>query len=114
MDRVERKPQAQASAGSSEINEGDRTLLDTAQGRENDQGVDRSSLAMHDGRRRDVGAQPRSEVTAYHLSGEEETPDGLDETEESVRAAAEDSATGEADRESDLPVFERGEFDGKI
>jgi hypothetical protein len=57
-----------------------------------------------------IGAQPRSEVTGHHDagSGADETLDGLTETEEALRRAAEDIASGQSlDIDEDVPVFDR-------
>jgi hypothetical protein len=61
-------------------------------------------------------AQPRSVVTGQHDagSGANETPDGLNALEESMRQAAEDTPSGRIEAEEDVPVFDRGDMPPKI
>ena len=61
-------------------------------------------------------AQPRSVVTGQHDagSGANETLDGLNALEESMRQAAEDTPSGRIEAEEDVPVFDRGDMPPKI
>jgi len=61
-------------------------------------------------------AQPRSVVTGRHDagSGANETADGLNELEESMRHAAEDTPSGRNERAEDIPVFDRGDLPPRI
>jgi len=117
MDRVEksraRKRQSGRYANKAEVASRDRPLLETPAGRSDDAGLDahgNPTIADAEVHRGDVGAVPRSEVTGAHEPGTgDETIDGLDETEEAVRIAAEDTpiGSGREDRRADLPVFEK-------
>ena len=56
-----------------------------------------------------AGVREHGEITGQSQPGDDgETDDGLNETDEAVRIAAEDTASGDGrrDRGSDLPVFE--------
>ncbi|HEU5018756.1 MAG TPA: hypothetical protein VFT69_12395 [Pseudolabrys sp.] len=116
MDRVEkkRKPAAEKSRFANErsVSEGDRRILETPQGRENDQGEsDRNAITEDEVRRTDIGARPRSEVTGRHDPGmgANET-DGLDPISEATRRAAENIPEGGGEEEDvppEKPVFER-------
>ncbi|MBI5111770.1 MAG: hypothetical protein HZA68_07345 [Rhodovulum sp.] len=95
-----------------EISSWDRPLLETPGGRSADRDPADRDITDDETRRDDVGAVPRSAVTGAHepSTGAVETPDGLDETGEVTRRAAEDIGTGPGreDREDETPVFERG------
>lgn len=77
-------------------NEGDvpadvQPLLETAEGHEDGAMLDRPNPVEGEIRDIDVDAMPRSEITAEgDPGGDHETIDGLDDTEEAVRSAAED------------------------
>ena len=90
----------------------DRPVLETPGGRSVDRDPADRSDSDDEARRQDVGAIPRSAVTGAPEPGMggAETEDGLSETEEAIRRAAEDISTGpgEEDRPGDIPVFERG------
>jgi hypothetical protein len=55
-------------------------------------------------------------VTGQHDagSGANETPEGLNSLEESLRRAAEDTPSGRAEEEEDIPVFDRASVAPKI
>lgn len=93
----------------------DRPLLETPAGRDNDQGAaDRGKIVNNDMQRKDVGAKPRADVTGQHFgSGDDETVDGLNESDEAMRRAAEDTPVGE-DENRDTPVFDRGRRADKV
>lgn len=61
-------------------------------------------------------AEPRSVVTGQHdaSSGANETPDGVNALEESMRHAAEDTPSGRIEDEEDVRVFDRGDMPPKI
>lgn len=114
MDRDETRarPPGKGFADQGQVSDADRPLLETPGGRSAERDpADRSDFD-DEARRRDVGAVPRSAVTGAHQpgTGADETADGLSETEEATRRAAEDIATGPGgeDRDDDTPVFERG------
>lgn len=120
MDRVEENGSgASPWANESAVDENAALVLETPEGRNDDKGLsDRGTAMDADVRNVPVGAQPRSAVTAYHDpgTGAQESEDGFDEIEESIRAAAEDTPTGDGieDAPSELPAFERGMTAPKI
>ena len=120
MDRIEKGPKAASPyANQGAVDEDAAPLLETPEGRNDDKGLSDRGTAMDvDVRNVPVGAQPRSAVTAFHDpgTGAQENEDGLDEIEEGVRAAAEDTPTGDGieDSPSELPAFERGMTAPKI
>lgn len=84
-------------ANEAEVAPADRAVLETPGGRADNAGVDRGSSGIFEAEVASipVGARPMSEITAHHDAGSaNETIDGLDETEEAVRAAAEDIPPG--------------------
>ncbi len=89
------------------IDPGTARVLPGPTGREDNKGADPGTLAAEE-IDQPVGAKPRSNVTGRHDpgSGANETVDGLSDTEEMTRRAAEDTAPGTRDR--DTPVFDRG------
>ena len=97
---------------------GDRALLDSPLGRENDFGAsDEGTLAQAEIERPEVLSRPCSQVTGRHDegSGANETIDGLDELQEAVRHGAEDIPSSDKDREFErLPVFDRAESEPKV
>ena len=62
------------------------------------------------------GGQPRSQITGRHDagSGANETIDGLNSTEESLRKGAEETPIGSADKPEDVPVFDRSKMPPKV
>ncbi|MCK1353480.1 hypothetical protein IVB56_20910 [Bradyrhizobium sp. CW7] len=113
MDQDElNKPPESEFANTAQVRGSDRVLLPGISGREDDLGADPASSSAADVDQ-PIGARPRSEVTGQHQPGmgADETVDGLSETEEAVRAAAEDE-TEVDDFES--PVFDRGDAMPKI
>jgi hypothetical protein len=119
MDRIEKhrqdRPKSQF-ANEAEISERDRALLVTPQGREPGAHNEAPSVADEEIADKTIGARPRSEVTDQRdASGDEETVDGLNAIEESVRHAAEDTAEPDDDVPSDaIPVFDRGDLPPRI
>jgi hypothetical protein len=115
MDRDEmaEKKARSGYANTAEFNDADQALLNGVTGREDNFGADPASDSQLD-IDQPIGAQPRSQITAYHDpgTGAQETEDGLSETEESLRRAAEDET--EADDFEDLPVFDRADAIPKI
>lgn len=116
MDRIEKKKPLAAEksrfANERTVSESDRRILETAAGRENDRGEsERGALTEDELHRKDVGAQPRSEVTGRHDPGlGDNERDGLDPNAEATRRAAEDIPAGDHDHEDaapEKPVFER-------
>ncbi len=71
---------------SDEISKEESALLETPVGRERDAGATELGAAFQEGLTRSPGMNGGS--------GDRETVDGLDETEESIRQAAEDVPTG--------------------
>jgi hypothetical protein len=64
-----------------------------------------------------AGGQARSQITGRHDagSGANETIDGLNSTEESLRKGAEETPIGSADKPlEDVPVFDRGKLPPKV
>ncbi|MCK1421336.1 hypothetical protein IVB15_10810 [Bradyrhizobium sp. 182] len=118
MDRDEvNSPFGSQYANTSQVEGSDQVLLPGITGREDDLGADSASPSAADVDK-PIGARPRSEVTGRHQPGmgANETTDGLSETEEAVRVAAEDETdVEESDREgSDDPVFDRADTIVKI
>ncbi|RAI40401.1 hypothetical protein [Rhodoplanes roseus] len=114
MDRDETartKPPGKGFADQAEVIAQDRPVLETPTGRSAERDpADRTGFD-DEAHRDDVGAVPRSAVTGAHEPGTgANEQDGLDETSETVRRAAEDIGTGpgDEDRPADTPVFERG------
>lgn len=95
----------------------DRALLDSPLGRENDFGADPGTLAEDEIRHPEITARPKSAITGRHDegSGANETIDGLDEIQESIRHGAEDIPLSDKDRDFErLPVFDRAESERKV
>jgi hypothetical protein len=108
MDRKETAKQSRSGyAAEREVDDGTAGTLPSPTGREYNQGAEPETAAAED-IAQPVGAEPRSNVTGRHDpgSGANETVDGLNDTEEMTRRAAEDTAPGTRDR--DTPVFDRG------
>jgi hypothetical protein len=95
------------------VKQSDLVLLPGITGREYNLGIDPGSPAAVEVDQ-SVGGQPRSIVTGQHQPGmgDNETVDGLSETEEAIRAAAEGQA--EAEDFEELPVFDRADAIPKI
>jgi hypothetical protein len=105
-------PQSSQYANTAEVKESERALLPGITGREDNLGADPASPAAVD-IDQPIGAQPRSTMTGQQsATGEDETIDGLSESEEALRAAAEDET--EADDFEETPVFDRAETIPKI
>jgi hypothetical protein len=111
-DEVLRKRQT-SPANSSGVDDTVAPVLPGVAGREDNLGADPASESSLDVAQ-PIGAVPRSEVTGAHEPGmgANETVDGLSDTEEAARSAAE----GEAELEEldDLPVFDRADAMPKI
>jgi hypothetical protein len=112
LDRKEHPQSGSQYANTAEVRGSDQVLLPGIAGREDDLGADPASPSAAEVDK-PVGARPRSEVTGRHQPGmgANETTDGLSETEEDVRAAAEDETDVD---ESEEPVFDRAESMPKI
>ncbi|WP_453944506.1 hypothetical protein [Bradyrhizobium sp. USDA 372] len=113
MDRNEiNSPSGSQYANTAQVQGSDQVLLPGITGREDNLGADPASPSASDVEK-PVGARPRSDVTGQHQPGmgANETIDGLSETEEAVRAAAEDETDAD---DSDGPVFDRPESMPKI
>ncbi|WP_152045979.1 hypothetical protein [Aureimonas psammosilenae] len=96
-ERDDALPQDKAYANEADLDASDRALLGLEAEDENRDEADREdgSLSGDDDVYRDVGTQPRSETTAVLSDNDDqETLDGLDELEESVREQAEDRVVG--------------------
>src|SRR4051812_28406436 len=81
-------------------------------GRQGSKSVPAAEIARHA-----AGGRPRSQITGRHDagSGANETIDGLNSTEESLRQGAEETPIGAADKPlADLPVFDRGKLLPKV
>ena len=115
MDRDEfaAKRRSSSYANTVEVDETDAPALLGIAGREDNLGADPASESTLD-IVQPVGAVPRSEVTGAHQPGmgADETADGLSETEEAARRAAEDET--EVDDFEELPVFDRADAIPKI
>jgi len=96
--------------------ERERGLPATDQGREPGDDEELPSLADEEIAAKTVGARPLGDVTDQHdASGDEETDDGLNATDEAVRHAAEDLPSSEEDDGLDsVPVFDRRELPPRI
>jgi hypothetical protein len=101
-------------ANQADISDGDtsRTGRENNQGRAKAGSVPADEVAPHP-----PGGQPRSGITGRHDegSGANETIDGLNATEESLRQGAEETPIGAADKPLDeVPVFDRGDLPPKV
>jgi hypothetical protein len=118
MDRKEKPQEPYRYAELREVSSRDASLLETPAGRADDNGAsDPTSPANDEIRRPDVRATPRSAVTDHHEpgTGAEENEDGLSDTEEAIRRAAEDVGTGDGTEDRhDMPVFDRADAPPKI
>jgi len=118
MDRTEKPQRPHRHAELREVSSRDAPLLETPAGRADDDGAsDPTSPANDEIHRQDVGATPRSAVTDRHEPGmgAEENEDGLTDSEEAVRHAAEDVGTGDGTEDRrDMPVFDRADAPPKI
>jgi hypothetical protein len=111
MDRIE-KPKA--THPSEFVNQGEIPRIDPAEsdtptGREDHLGLAEASAVAGNEIKKPIGATPRSLVTGAHDpgSGPNETIDGLTDTEEALRRAAEETPSGGEVPEPDVPVFDR-------
>jgi hypothetical protein len=115
MDRDELAARKQSGtyANSAEVSESDAPALPGIAGRDNNLGADPGSVAALD-IAQPIGAESRKAVTGRHEPGmgANETEDGLSDTEELVRQAAEDGSDG--DDFDELPVFDRADAIPKI
>jgi hypothetical protein len=102
-------------ANEAELTPDEAVLLPTPLGHEGTPGAEPGTLSAEDALQ-PVGAIPRSQETGRHDSGSgaNETIDGLSETEEALRQAAEDSVPGDTDSLDDVPVFDRADLLPKI
>jgi hypothetical protein len=109
------EPRRSGYANHPEVFERDEPALEGKMGRDAGQGAEPGTAAA-DEVRKPVGARRRSAATGRHDEGMEanETPDGLNDTDELTRQAAEDIPTGRNERDEDVPVFERGGMPPKI
>jgi hypothetical protein len=118
MDKIEKpKPQYESEfANEGEIKQTDPAEFDTPTGREDHLGLAEARPVAGSEIKKPIGARPRSEVTGRHDdgTGANETPDGLDSLEESMRRAAEDTPSGRVEGDEDVPVFDRGDMPPKI
>jgi hypothetical protein len=88
----------------------DAVLLESVTGREDDHGAAGPDTLAYAEVMQPSSGRPPSEVTGRHDagSGANETIDGLDEREESLRRAAEETAIEDTTEASDdVPVFDR-------
>ena len=101
------KPGRSEFANEADVTRSDRALLETPAGTSAEQEPGEETLV--DAEVRDIStARPASDVTDVRDAGtDDETPDGLTATEESLRQAAEDVPVGERSRRDDVPVFDR-------
>ncbi len=109
------EPRRSEYANQPEVLERDQPALEGSTGRDGGQGADPESDSAADANR-PIGARRRSDVTGRHDEGMDanETTDGLNDTEESTRQAAEDIPTGRNEQNEDVPVFERGGMPPKV
>jgi hypothetical protein len=118
MARLDRDPPEPDSvyANTAEVAKEDRVILPTATGRERSAQEEpakegEESVFDQEVREKGEGNRPVGDKTNFHLSGTGaiETDDGLDETSEMARHAAEDIPDeGITDEPEDRPVFDRG------
>jgi hypothetical protein len=112
MDRDEKRRKKSPYANTSEVAQADESVLETPGGRDDDAGISGARSDYDDEvRRTDVGAVPRSAVTAQPEPGmgAQENEDGLSESEEELRRFTEDIGTGDGREDTrELPVFDRG------
>ena len=103
-------------ANQGEITRTDPAEFDSPTGREDHMGLAETRPIVGSEINKPIGAQPRSEVTGRHDegSGANETKDGLTNTEEALRRAAEDTPSGRRERDEDIPVFDRADALPKI
>jgi hypothetical protein len=96
-------------ANQGEIQRTDPAEFDSPTGREDHMGLAETHRIAGSEIKKPVGAKPRSEVTRRHDagSGANETSEGLNSLDESLRRAAEDSRSGGADADEDMPGFDR-------
>jgi hypothetical protein len=97
------------------VNDADVPALDALADRGGNQGAE-PGAASEDDVHQPIGARPRSETTGRHDdgAGANETVDGLSDTEEATRRAAEDLPTGRNERDEDTPVFDRGDTPPRV
>jgi hypothetical protein len=101
-------------ANEAEVARNDRVLLETPGGTLTDKDPGEESLAEAEVKGIST-ARPTSDVTGVADSGsDEETSDGLNSTEESLRQAAEDAPVGDDAPTPDGPVFDRGDAAPRI
>ena len=98
-------------ANEAELQPDEAVLVATPLGRESVPGGEPGMLTAEDAVQ-PIGALPRSQETGRHDSGSgaNETVDGLTETEEALRVAAEESVPGEAEDLDEVPVFDRADL----
>jgi hypothetical protein len=124
MDRDEKRKNASVYANTPIIDGSAEPVLATPSGRDRDtprsddaEISGASSDFAEEANRRDVGAIPRSAITAYHQPGmgAQENEDGLSDSEEETRHFAEDIGTGDGREDTrELPVFDRGSAPPKL
>lgn len=118
MDRIERpQPKYKSEfANQGEIEQTDPAENDTVTGREDHLGLAETHPIAGSEIKKPIGAQPRSEVTGRHDAGSQanETEDGLNSLDESLRQSAEDTPSGGSARDADMPVFDRANAPPKI
>jgi hypothetical protein len=109
------EPRRSEYANQPEVLERDVPALEGSTGREDSQGAEPGSANAGDVQQ-PVGAWQRSADTGHHDDGmgANETIDGLNDTEEMTRQAAEDIPTGRNAQEEDIPVFDRGDMPPKV
>lgn len=112
-DEIAAKRKSSSYANGAQVGDADAPVLPGIAGREDNLGADPASESRLD-IAQPVGAVPRSEVTGAHEPGmgANETVDGLSDTEEAARRAAEDET--EVDDFEDLPVFDRADAIPKV
>lgn len=99
-----------AYANSSELTPGDRALLESETGRAPPAPENASTARDEEIRDKSGGVRPTSDDAASHLAaGATETDDGLDETLEAVRRAAENVSEDDLEAGRDEPVFDKAD-----
>jgi hypothetical protein len=111
MTRVDKDPPQPDSpyANTSETSPGDQHILETPTGRVAANPEGETTVAEDEIAEKSVGSRPVSDRTDFRLSGTgaNETEDGLDELEESLRHTAEDIRDGA--QPDDEPIFDKAE-----
>lgn len=109
-------PQRSEFANEAELTEDELVIVGSDTGREDTQGVTDGDIAADD-IKKPIGATQRSSVTTRSEPGirDDETDDGLTDSEEMARHNAENLPTGAPNgNDDDVPVFDRADTPSSI